>query len=142
MTLDRTLLNFIDVLKYHRPGDKIDAELSEHALKTLIKRGYLDMEHKLTQKCFISIQEHLQIQEFLKERTLENLAYNHAYILESLSNGDTSEYNQLSNGVRRKLRMHGLIKIEWGGTGWIPQPLCLWKQVLRKIKLKDCARVQ
>jgi hypothetical protein len=81
-------------------------------------------------KCFEAVHEHLQIQEFLRERTLENLAFNNVYVLESFLKGESSEYLKLSNGIKNKLRMHGLIERKWVEHGWTYKPTDLWKKII------------
>jgi hypothetical protein len=131
LTLDRTLLSHIETLRKHQPGDRIEADLSKQTFTVLMERGIIDHEHRVTREGYASIQEHLQIQEYLRHKTLENLAVNQVNVMNSLMKGDASDYLNLSNGMRRKLRIYGLVERKNEGKNWTFKPTPLWKQIIK-----------
>ena len=133
MTVDQCLLNIVDILKHHGPGDEVDEDLPDHTLKTLQSRGIIDSENKVTKKGCESIKEHVEIQRFISEKTLENLALNNADVLYALMNDDTSEYYELSKSLRIKFRTYGLIERKKIKYGWTIKPSNLWKKIVNQV---------
>lgn len=132
MTVDQCILNLIDVLKHHDQGDEVDVNLPKHTLKTLQSRGIIDSEHKVTKKGCESIKEHLRIQRFIRDKTLENLALNNKDVMHALMRDDTSEYYELSKSLRVKFRTYGLIERKKIKYGWAIKPSNLWKKIVNQ----------
>jgi hypothetical protein len=132
LSIDQCLLNLVDILKHHGPGDEVDEDLPNHTLKTLQSRGIIDSEHKVTKKGSESIKEHIKIHHFIREKTLENLALNNADVMYALMNDDTSEYYELSKSLRIKFRTYGLIERKKIKYGWTIKPSDLWKKIVNQ----------
>jgi hypothetical protein len=130
LTVDRTLLKHAEDLKRFDLGEAVNVELPISTLKRLQERGFIDSELRITPNGYKSIQEHLKINDFLRQKTLENYALNYMYLFEELLDGRTEAYDKLNYVVRRNLRTRGLIKKKKIINGWSIQPTNLWKKIV------------